>query len=232
MVHGPPTPPPTTETEIQDQARVAVEDLPPPVPSTTQLDAFQTVFPTIVDLASEANFQSLIQVAENANLQVCDPVRLPPARFALTQLPEDVYSTPLVNSLFGLLVSTWDRDHANVYFRAQELRNLVQQPEFFDEQLGSVLSGLVKTFVETFRRRTVNLLSAAYTSLPAPLAQMYLGMKQDELLAAAQGEGWLFNASTNLFIPSTEASIATTQPSPSSLPSFHSVTDSVAKLEL
>lgn len=80
MAQGPPTPPPTTETEIQDQARVAVENLPtasaPTMPSTTQLDVFQTAFPAIVDLASRSNFQNLIQVAENANLQVCDLVLL------------------------------------------------------------------------------------------------------------------------------------------------------------
>ncbi|KAG6898275.1 hypothetical protein C0992_000720 [Termitomyces sp. T32_za158] len=261
MAHGPPTPPPTTETEIQDQTRVAAENLPtaltPSMPSSTQLDAFQTAFPAIVDLVSRKDFQSLIQVAENVNLQsdadsdrrltrllVLGPLvlaylivdDLPPARFALTQLPEDVYSAPLVHSLFGLLASAWDRDHANVYVRAQELRNFVQQPDFFDEQLGSVLSEMVTAFVETFRQRTVRLLSTAYTSLPASLAQIYLGMKQDELLAAAQEEGWLYNASTNLFIPTIETSIAirTTQPclSPSSLPSFHSVTNSVAKLEL
>lgn len=63
------------------------------------------------------------------------------------RLPEDVSATPLVHSLFRVLASTWDRNHANVYLRAQELRNLVQQEDFFDKQLGSVLSGLVVNFV-------------------------------------------------------------------------------------
>ncbi|KAG5719599.1 hypothetical protein E4T56_gene8948 [Termitomyces sp. T112] len=259
MANGPPTPPPTTETEIQDQARVIAEIPPtattPLLPASAQPDAFQAAFPVIVDLASQSNFQGLIQVAENANLQsdadtnrrltrllVLGPLvlaylivdDLPPARFALTQLSEDISSTPLSHSLFELLASTWDRKHANVYLRARELNNLVQQPSFFDEQLGSVLTALVTIFVEAFRRRTVILLATSYASLPAPLAAMYLGMKQDELLTAAQNEGWSYNGSTNVFVPKIEASIATRmmQPPPSSLSSFHFVTNSVAKLEL
>ncbi|KAG6862058.1 hypothetical protein C0995_007188 [Termitomyces sp. Mi166 len=257
MANGPPTPPPTTETEIQDQARV--QNLPTtvalPLPAPIEPDAFQAAFAAIVDLASQSNFQGLIRAAENANLQsdagsdrrftrllVLGPLALtyfivddlPPARFALTHLPDNISSTPLINSLLELLASTWDRKYANVYSRAQELKNLVQQPGFFDEQLGSVLSKLVTVFVGSFRRRTVSLLSNAYASLPAPLAQMYLGMEHNELLAATRNEGWFYNASANVFVPRIGTSIATrmTQPAPSSLPSFHLVANSVAKLEL
>ncbi|KAG6851289.1 hypothetical protein H0H93_011725 [Arthromyces matolae] len=207
MVNGPPTPPPTTETEIQDEARNSAENIQSVASdsissTTTPQDAFQAVFPTIIDLASQSNFHGLIRAAESACIQsdldssrrltrllVLGPLvlaylivdDLPPARFALTQLPTVLAATPLSNTLFDLLVSTWDRKHANVYARAQKLTDVVQHPNFFDKQLAIVLS-------ESFRRRTVILLSNAYASLPLPLAQMYLGMGRDELLAGMYGQ--------------------------------------------
>ncbi|KAG6854718.1 hypothetical protein C0991_002431 [Blastosporella zonata] len=192
MANGPPTPPPTTEAEIQDEARASAENpanatitaFASASPPSIQPDAFQATFPTIVNLASQSDFRRLIEVAENANINVCDPT-------TQTRLPDIISSTPLITYLVELMASTWDRKHAKVYSRAQELFNLVHQPGFFDEQLASVLTSLVSTFIHSFRQRTVALLSTAYTSLPLPLAQEYLGMEQVELLAGESGQGCL-----------------------------------------
>jgi COP9 signalosome complex subunit 8 len=74
MANGPPTPPPTTEAEIQDEARQPAESAvpaPPPQPVPSRDDAYwQNILPTIADLASQSNFQEIIHVAENADLNV------------------------------------------------------------------------------------------------------------------------------------------------------------------
>jgi len=260
MANGPPTPPPTTEAEIQDEARQHAETVAPSTPApqvvSTEEDAYwQSIFPTIADLASESNFEELIRIAESADLNsdadsdrrlsrmlVTAPLvlvyliidDLPPARFALTRLSENVSCSPLGKALIELLASTWDRKHASVYSRAENLFDLVNQSDFFDDKLAAVLTGLVAGFVESFRQRTIALLSKAYASLPVPLAQVYLGMKNNELLDTAQKAQWSYDSSTNILIPQVRSSAATTASNLtfSSLSTFHFVANSVAKLEL
>ncbi|KAF8077777.1 hypothetical protein FPV67DRAFT_1684613 [Lyophyllum atratum] len=221
-----------------------------------QEDAYwQSVFPTIVDLASLSNIQELIRIAEKADLNsdadsdrrvtrllVTAPLvlaylivdDLPPARVALTRLPDNVFSSPLSRALMELLASTCNREHANVYSRAENLFDLVHRPGFFDETLASVLTGLLATFVESFRQRTIALLSKAYASLPIALAQVYLGLKDGELLAVVQNAQWSYDSSTKILAPQVRSSTASTTPEHafSSLSTFHFVADSVAKLEL
>lgn len=81
MANGPPTPPPTTETEIQDEART---NQPPPavahatepatvtvpVPQPVPQDSYERKFPNIVGLASQGNWKELIQFAELSELVV------------------------------------------------------------------------------------------------------------------------------------------------------------------
>ncbi|GLB34789.1 putative CSN8/PSMD8/EIF3K family protein [Lyophyllum shimeji] len=260
MANGPPTPPPTTEAEIQDEARQPVEPvahnvLPPQAGPTDQDAYWQSILPTIADLASQSSFDELIRIAESADLNsdansdrrltrmlVTAPLvlayliidDLAPARFALMRLPDDVSSSPLAKALIELLASTWERKHASVYSRAENLFDLVHQPDFFHEKLASILTDLVASFVESFRQRTFTLLSKAYASLPVPLAQVYLGMKNDELLVAAQKAQWSYDPSTNILIPQVPSSVAATalELTFSSLSTFHFVANSVAKLEL
>jgi len=158
---------------------------------------------------------------------------LPPARYALTRLPESLSATPLAKSLLALVASTWDRKHANVYSRADSMFKLVEQHDFLDQRLGLVVAGMVATFVESFRQRTFILLSKAYISLPLSLGQTYLGLSSDELLRVAEEAGWSYNASTNILVPAASSVNAPVSKSGfSSLSTFHFVADSVAKLEL
>ncbi|KAG5637766.1 hypothetical protein H0H81_003333 [Sphagnurus paluster] len=73
MANGPPTPPPTTEAEIQDEARSAAETAVAisALPQSTRDDAYQAVFPAIADLASQSKFPELIELAEVTELNVC-----------------------------------------------------------------------------------------------------------------------------------------------------------------
>lgn len=88
---GPPTPPPSSATEIQDAARttapppaLATEPEAPapaaPVPEqaqpavvsqTAQKTSYELLFPSIVDLARLGRAMDLIQVLERADLSVC-----------------------------------------------------------------------------------------------------------------------------------------------------------------
>ena len=97
MVDGPPTPPPTSAAEIQDEERAQAQLLtqlsseppaqsspqpstsdsspvPPPAtpeaPSQAPLNIYPLVLPSLVDLASQGNFQELIAQAENADINV------------------------------------------------------------------------------------------------------------------------------------------------------------------
>ena len=68
---GPPTPPPTTITELQDAARAEpVAEPPPQTALSTEHDPYRNIFPTIAELASHYDFTRLIQTAENSDLNV------------------------------------------------------------------------------------------------------------------------------------------------------------------
>lgn len=77
MANGPPTPPPTTQTEIQDASRTVVpaqssSSAPvAPAPQARQ-DAYQTGFPRIAELASAGDYEGLIRFAEYLDLRVCE----------------------------------------------------------------------------------------------------------------------------------------------------------------
>ncbi|KAJ7085677.1 COP9 signalosome [Mycena belliarum] len=227
---GPPTPPPISETEIQDATRTVVPPLPAastsaPVPEAApppqaRQDNFTQIFPQIASLASEKNFRELIQVAElndvasdgdrqPSRLLLIAPLvlsyliidDLPPARCAFMRLPTNLATTPLAKQLHSLLASTSERKYTNVYARANGLLELVGQSDFFDASLGALLGLMIQNFLEAFRQRTFELLAKAYTSLALPLAEMYLGISADAVLPIAQTEGWAFDSSTNVLSP-------------------------------
>ena len=52
-------------------------------------------------------------------------------------------------------------------------------------------------------------MSRSYTSIPLSLAQFYLGLPEDRLIADATREGWQF--SDGVFIPKLAAEASTTQ---------------------
>lgn len=73
--------------------------------------------------------------------------RSPPARYALTRLPDNLASLPLSQALLDLVASASERKHVKVYTRAESLFNLVSEPDFFDAKLASVIAEMVTTFV-------------------------------------------------------------------------------------
>jgi COP9 signalosome complex subunit 8 len=71
----------------------------------------------------------------------------PPARYALTRLPDKLAAQPLSQTLFGLLAATTERQYEHIYSRAESLVRSAQQPDFPDQQLGEVVVMMTKTFV-------------------------------------------------------------------------------------
>jgi hypothetical protein len=79
MVNGPPTPPPTSVTELQDEARTRAPIASPaaPVASATTVtqprqstDAYQYILPKLVNLAAQNDFGALVRLAEQTDLNV------------------------------------------------------------------------------------------------------------------------------------------------------------------
>jgi COP9 signalosome complex subunit 8 len=78
---GPPTPPPTTATEMADEARTSAAVVnepsavvPPPAspsqPKQVPQDTYQLLFPTLGNLAYHNDYKQLIDVAERNDLKV------------------------------------------------------------------------------------------------------------------------------------------------------------------
>jgi COP9 signalosome complex subunit 8 len=79
---GPPTPPPSSETELLDQARTdaiapappaAATSAPAATPQTSQTkqppqDVYHFVLPKLASLAAQSDYSELIRVAEHADL--------------------------------------------------------------------------------------------------------------------------------------------------------------------
>ncbi|KAI0317470.1 COP9 signalosome [Amylostereum chailletii] len=213
-------------------------------------------FSKIAPLVAKAEYREVIRLAERADqntFQDTHPTRLfiiaplvlsylivddlAPARYALTRLPHAIASLPLSQGLFSLFAAVYERRYERVYSRAEGIYNMAQESDFPDADLAAVLSGLINAFVEAFRRRTLALISKAYSSLPLSLAHAYLGLDNEQLLAAAETKNWTFDASTQILTPSPASREAPQSHSngivsvPSSLVTFDSIVDSVARLE-
>ncbi|KAF7322383.1 CSN8-PSD8-EIF3K domain-containing protein [Mycena chlorophos] len=252
MSAGPPTPPPSSATEIKDAARTVV---PPtasssaPAPPSGAQDNYTQFFPILASLAAEKKYKELARAAEQGDWGADSPTRLlvttplvvaylilddlQPARFALLRLPRDLTGTPIAKGLFALLASTSERKYTNIYSRAAELLALTSAPDF-DGNLGAVLGLLLNAFLDSFRMRTFSLIQKAYTSIPLPLAQTYLGSSPEEVLNAASNAGWSYDASTQVLTPvapSASGRAASSFTPFSTLATFDFVASSVARLE-
>ncbi|KAF8350607.1 hypothetical protein F5887DRAFT_940126 [Amanita rubescens] len=245
------TPPPSSSQELQDQARGTSMQCDLPVASTF----LEQTFHAVAQLALQNKFLELIRVAEQADLanngDPNDPIRLfvtaplvlaylivddlPPAKHALLRLPESLLSIPFSVALHNFVSACWQRAYEQIHSNAMTLNDIISQAGFFDKDLANVLAYMIQTFIGSFRRRTSLLLFGAYTSVPLPLAELYLGMNREQVLNAAQKERWNYDATSGALSASlsTKTNPARTpRISTSSLSTFHFVADSVSRLEL
>jgi len=256
MVNGPPTPPATTPAELQDEARTN-----PSNPATarhssqsapqSRPEQYQSILLLIGDAISANDFSRLARIAEEADIHagsdrqqsrllIVAPLvlgllvldQLSPARYALSRLPDNLVSLPLPRALADLVTATTNREHSKVYHQAGALLNLVGQPEFLDRDLASIIANLVPAFIDSFRSRTFTLLSKAYTSLSLSLAGTYLALTAEQIITAAEKNGWSYNPPTQILSPAAGGRQFGSLPADfTSLQTFHFVADSVARLE-
>ncbi|KAF9013946.1 hypothetical protein BDQ17DRAFT_1222078, partial [Cyathus striatus] len=255
----PPTPPPTTAVELQDEARSTVSASASAQPTSSDLvqDPIQQKFPVISDFAMNGNFQQLTQLAEEVDLNasgerqvkrllITAPLvlgylildEIPLARYALERLPEHLASHPLSQGLYELVMCVKHRQHTKMYLRTQSMINSTARDDFFDKNLAMIVVNMIANFIDRFRQKTFMLLSKAYISLPTPLASIYLGMPVDKVIAAAHANQWSYDSSANALTSITTEKrpnnpIISTDSFPvSTVSTFHFIVDSVGKLEL
>ena len=70
----------------------------------------------------------------------------PPARYALTRLPDKLAAHPLSQALFNLLAATSERRYEHIYSRAESLMRHARQPDF-DQKLGEVVISMATAFI-------------------------------------------------------------------------------------
>ncbi|KJA27156.1 hypothetical protein HYPSUDRAFT_63416 [Hypholoma sublateritium FD-334 SS-4] len=245
MVNGPPTPPATTPVELQDAARSTASvaepsvSLPPQIDPQLRPEVYQRALQGIGAALARKDYQSAGSIAGEADFITAtdrQPARMlivaplvlvhlindniPPARYALLRLPDNLISLPLARALGALVIYAMNRQHAQLYEQINILKSIVSQPDFFDQELGHQVVDLATVFTERFCERTFILLSKAYTSLPLSLACIYLNLPAEKVTNGAQKSGWSYDASTQILYPSY-----------SSLATFDLVADSVARLE-
>lgn len=260
MTQGPPTPPPTSTTEIQDQVRDAVldgsSDPPaerahsPPLLVPT-MDTYQQAFPNIYELAIQRDFSEVVRYSETIDLKGQNP-RSPSrlllivplalsylildnptlAQLAVARLPENSRFHPLTRTLGNLVASASGHQYAQVYAHAEIMCSLTQQPESANDDLANLITNLVTLFVELFRRKTFTLLSRAFSSIETTQAQIYLGLSREQLLSATSG-AWQYDSTSDVLYPpgKNNMSLRMNLSAPSCLDIFDSVAGDLIKLE-
>ncbi|KIK58199.1 hypothetical protein GYMLUDRAFT_699536 [Collybiopsis luxurians FD-317 M1] len=275
MANGPPTPPPTTDAEIRDEARMS--DAPAPAPAAVEennastpatitetaqpqppqqpiplQDPYQLIFPRIAELASQNRWVELIDTAEITEINASNEQQLSRlfvvvplilayliqneiaiAKLVLERLQSNIISTPLIKAVGSLTVAYSAGAYEKIYSKAETLLNAVAQPAFPEPELAQVIKGMVESFILSLRDRTFVLLSRAYTSISLSHAEMYFGMKADDLLPVAARHGWAYDVSSKVLrpVPAKEpASLVT--PAISSLTNFSLIAQSVSQLEM
>lgn len=125
------------------------------------------------------------------SLFLCDDLN--EARFLSKRIPLGfLQSDPLLISTYTLLRALYTRSYQNIY------TTLSSAP------WSSVLAPLVARFGEHFRRRTLILLSRAYTAISLKSTAIFLGLegKDDSLIIAkVENEGWRHDAVTGMLKP-------------------------------
>jgi COP9 signalosome complex subunit 8 len=208
------TPQAAAEATAPQQEEPATTAVPPPI--STYKDAFIA----LSDLARSGQYDQLIRFAEDRDLMPADrthPDRLlitvplvlsylivdniPPAQHALTRLPESLSTSPIPQKLVRLVASAAERRYENIYPRAREVHDVLQSTPISGVDLNAIAGLLLEKYFYAFRRRTFSLISKAFTSIPLPAAQRFLGCSADEVLQTAHEHGWVHNTADNTVSP-------------------------------
>jgi COP9 signalosome complex subunit 8 len=218
---------------------------PGPITPAPTTDSYQRLLPTIADLVAQQQYTELARVAELADLNPDShgrPTRLllvaplvlsylilntlPPARFALTRLPNRTATHPLAQALFGLVAATSEHSYTAVYSRASAVVAATDDPA-----LAPLVSSLATAFVDQHRRRALELIDKAYTSISVTHAQPYLSLPPDQIAALLASKGWTYDAGSQILTRGPISAIARGKPVPPSLSAIDLIVDAAARLE-
>ncbi|THH30747.1 hypothetical protein EUX98_g3438 [Antrodiella citrinella] len=208
-----------TDPPIQELPEAVPAPAAPQQPQATT--TYHFLFPSLAELAGKGDYKELVRLAERGDLTgendehvsrllVTAPLvlaylildNLPSAGFALTRLPSTLDKHPLSIALLSLQSAVRDKQYDQIYIRATGILTVIHTEKLvpgFD--LAPVVAQLIHVFIETFQQKTFALLSKAYTSIPLALAQTYLGLSTDQLLAIARRHRWTYNENTQVLAP-------------------------------
>jgi COP9 signalosome complex subunit 8 len=247
-VVSPPTPPTPAPPANEPPSLIN------PATANVVVNPFRIVFGDIAHFAEQNRWDDVVRLCEDADLTkqgddqpsrllVTAPLvlayliqnDLPPARFALTRLPPTVVSQPLSQHLFGLFASTSDRKYTNVYSRAAAILSMCTPGSTtLDAELAVVVGHMIQAFLDGFRNRTLKLLAKAYSSIPLPVAQYYLGLAPEQILEVTNTSGqWTYDAGKQTLTPVANSNTVNgiKAPTCSDLSVLESSTRSAARLE-
>ncbi|KAH8117068.1 hypothetical protein DFH11DRAFT_1579038 [Phellopilus nigrolimitatus] len=224
--------------------------------STSGPTEYLKIFPSLTNFALQNQLSALIELAEIVDLNAdsashMDESRLllvaplilsyiitdelPPARIALSRLPESLSVHSLSRALLKLLASVQNRSYSMVYKSAETLVDVVQESDFFDKALTAVIKVMTERLLSTFRHKTMLLLAKAYTTIRLSVAQSYLDLAEDDIVEVSKKYNWTYDPSNQTFIPSrfsSTASVPLSGGSTSSLTTVKLVISGAAQLEL
>jgi len=112
------------------------------------------------------------------------------ARFLWKRIPISVKSTkPEFLAIWKIGQALWGKKYADIYATTNS---------FTWTEPHKTLIGL---FLDSFREKTFNLISRAYTAISLSDASVYLGLPSELILKSASERGWGFDKSTNILSP-------------------------------
>eukprot|EP01098_Paradermamoeba_levis_P009021 TRINITY_DN3732_c0_g1_i1.p1 TRINITY_DN3732_c0_g1~~TRINITY_DN3732_c0_g1_i1.p1 ORF type:complete len:203 (+),score=66.19 TRINITY_DN3732_c0_g1_i1:97-705(+) len=117
------------------------------------------------------------------------------AKFLWKRVPKEVKAaTPELASLWAIGKNMWTRNYPEVFVS-------LNNPNW-----SAHLVPLIAKLSETFRARTLTLLSKAYSSLSVSDSASYLGLNNEDTIKYVTQHGWLHDAATHTLTPKLSSS--------------------------
>jgi len=238
----PPTPNPGPE---------APATINPSLPSTepTYRHAIRLNYPDIAKLAKYERWAEMAIACENLEVSIPDDTdasrllvtaplvlasalidEIPAAFFALKRLPQALASGPLSQALLSLVASLSDRKYHNILPRIADVMSISQNAGAVDPELGLLVYSMASALQVAWRQRIVELLSRAYSSIPAAQAAALLNVPAEKI--ATELPAWRYEAPSQVFYPSATGTGGKSVVSQvSTLPRFNDVVAEAVHLE-
>ncbi|KAG8907989.1 hypothetical protein FRB99_001155 [Tulasnella sp. 403] len=205
-----------------DPGLEAPSTIPPAPPSAEHAYhlSIRTNYPDIAKLVQYGRYAEMITACENLEISVPDdthPTRLlvnvplvlanlilddiPAAHFALKRLPPALGSSPLPQALAALIVSIGERKYQDVHSRIAAVLFIAKDTSVVEPELGLLVESMASTLQSKLRSGVVDLLSRAYSSIPASVATVFLDLPPDRI--ATELPSWRYDVATSSYTPLT-----------------------------